>query len=347
MAAVRRVLIIKLSAFGDIIHALPVASALKATYPHIEITWAVEEAYAPLVAGNPTIDHILLLPKVGSRQLRSARFHRDLFSRLRDVRRREFDLTLDLQGLFKSAVVAASSGARVRLAYHWTREAASLFEKAVPREPGSVHIVDQYLDVARFLGADVQHPQFPFAISEEDVASADRMLAEQGIGRGEPFVSVNPASAIAIKQWSADNFAALMDILESRLGFKCVVVTANMSVAGQVMSHSTNKPANLAGRTGLKQLAAVLRRSAVHICGDTGSGHLASALGRPVIALIGPTDADRTCPYGQRDNIIRHSDLCGPLCSWRHCEFAAVRCMDAITPPEVAAKVERVLSVNV
>src|SRR5690348_6627722 len=124
MGSVRRVLIIKLSALGDIIHALPVSAALKASFPHVELTWAVEEGFAPLVAGNPFLSHILTLPKVRGRQLRSPAFHREYFRRLRDVRMRRFDLTLDLQGLTKSAVVAAASGARLRLAYHWLREAA-------------------------------------------------------------------------------------------------------------------------------------------------------------------------------------------------------------------------------
>src|SRR5206468_1139306 len=109
---------------------------------------------------------------------RSAKFHRYLFGRLRDVRRRKFDLTLDLQGLLKSAVVAGASGARVRLAYHWMREAASLFERAVPQEPGSVHIVDQYLDVARFVGAKTGKPEFPFFVSDEDEAATEAMLQE-------------------------------------------------------------------------------------------------------------------------------------------------------------------------
>jgi len=344
MGSVGRVLIIKLSAFGDIIHALPVAAALKASFPHIELTWAVEEAFAPLVAGNSSIDHILTLPKVRGKQLRSASFHRDYFLRLRDVRKRRFDLTLDLQGLTKSAVVAAASGARLRLAYHWVREAASLFERAVPREPGSVHVVDQYLDVARFLGAAVGSPQFPFAISEQDEAAVEAMLANQGIERGARFVSVNPASAVAIKQWGAQNYAALLDRLDSQLGLKSVVVTADKTVAAQVLAHATRPFANLAGRTNLKQLGAVIRRSAAHVCGDTGSGHLAAALLTPVIALIGPTDADRMCPYGQRGNVIRHADMCGVSCSWHHCQYSAAKCMESIAVDEVVDRIEQVLS---
>ncbi len=342
MGLVHRVLIIKLSAFGDIIHALPVSAALKQAYPHVELTWAIEEAFAPLVADNPFLSHILTLPKVRGRQLRSPSFHREYFLRLRDVRSRRFDLTLDLQGLTKSAVVAAASGARVRLAYNWIREAASLFERAVPREPSSVHVVDQYLDVVRFLGASTDHPQFPFTISPRDDAMATAMLAEHGIDDDSPFAVINPASALAIKQWSMANYALLMDTLNSQFGLRGVLVTADKSAAAQVAACTARPFANLAGRTNLKQLAAVLRRGAIHVCADTGSAHLAAALGRPVIALVGPTDANRICPYGQKENVISHADRCGSACNAHHCQFLRPRCMESISVDEVVSRVAQV-----
>src|SRR5678815_2102279 len=99
MGSVRRVLIIKLSALGDIIHALPVSAALKDSFPHLELTWAVEEAYTPLVAGNPCLNDIVSLPRGRGAQLRSMSFLRDYFGRLRAIRKRRFDVTIDLQAL--------------------------------------------------------------------------------------------------------------------------------------------------------------------------------------------------------------------------------------------------------
>jgi heptosyltransferase-1 len=346
MGSVRRVLIIKLSAFGDIIHALPVAGALRSSFPHVDVTWAIEEAFAPLLAGNSTVNHILTLPKVRSKQLRSAAFHRDYFRRLRDVRRRRFDLTLDLQGLTKSAVVAAASGAPLRLAYHWLREAASFFERPIPRDPSSVHVVDQYLDVARFLGAKVDRPQFPFDIPADDELAAAAMLSESGVDLHAPFVAINPACAHAVKQWSSEKYARLLDALYDRFGQKGVIITADRGVAAKVEECTTRPVANLAGRTNLKQLAAVLRRSAVHVCGDTGSGHLAAALSRPVVAIVGPTDADRSCPYGQRANVIRHIEQCSVACTMHRCQFTPARCLESISPEEVAAKISSVMSLR-
>ena len=344
MSAVKRLLIIKLSAFGDIIHALPVSAALGEAFPHIELTWAIEEVFAPLVIGNNYIANLLTLPKIKSKDLRSSTFRKDYFGKLKDVRSRSFDLTLDLQGLTKSALIAAASGAKVRLGYHWLREAAGLVERPIPRQTESVHIVDQYLDVARFLGAKVERPVFPFHISAEDRNLVSMLLGEAGLQPDTPFACINPASALKIKEWPAERYAKLIDALYDAQGLTSVLVTADSSVAERVKSYTTRPFVNLATQTSLKQLAEVLRRSAVHICGDTGSAHLAAAMNVPVITLIGPTDADRICAYGQRENVIRHTNLCGSECTWHRCQFIEPKCMLGITVGEVVRRVSAALS---
>ena len=338
MMQIRRVLIIKLSALGDILHALPVSAALKEAYPHLEITWAVEEPFVALLEGNPYLHDLLVLPKLKFSKLKSAEYRRNYFGRLKAARKQKFDVALDLQGLTKSAIVAVGSGATVRLGYHWLREAAVLMERRLPRNPESVHIVDQYLDVVRYLGAEPKQIKFPFYISDEDTAAVDRMLNEANLTPDTPFVSINPASAQAIKQWNAAHFAELIDRLKREYNLPSVLVTADKTVAAQVADIATEPFLNLCGRTNLKQLAAVLRRSAVHVCGDTGSSPLAVALERPVVTLVGPTDPDRIHPYSQRNNVLSHREFCGAKCDWHHCEFARPRCLDAITVDEVLAK---------
>lgn len=342
VAQVHRVLIIKLSAIGDILHALPVSAALGESFPHWEITWAVEEPFLTLLEGNPYLKRILTFPKLRSKTLTSSSLRKDYLARLRALREHNFDLVLDLQGLTKSAIIAYASGAKTRLGYHWLREAARWIETPIPRRPESVHIVDQYLDVARHLGANTDKVRFPFFLSSEDRAYVNEILRAEGLGEGTPFVTLNPASALAIKQWGAEHYAKLIDALAQE-GVRSVLVTADREVAGAV-ERSANAPfVNLVGRTSLKQLGAVLERCAVHICGDTGSGHLATALERPVISLVGPTDPDRACPYGQRENVIVHREVCDPRCDWHHCAFTSPKCMEAITLTEVKAKVLQVM----
>lgn len=343
MTSVRRLLIVKMSALGDVLHALPVSAALGEAYPHLEITWVVEEPFVPLLSGNPTLTEVYAIPKLRAGRLRDAEFRRAYFGRLRGLRQRQFDLVLDLQGLTKSAIVAVLSGAKLRLGYHWLREIASLLEYRIPHDPASVHIVDQYLDVARYLGANPNTVRFPFHIPDEAESSVVAMLCEAGLNPDAPFLAVNPASAKANKQWDTERFALLLDTAQEKLGLPGVLVTTDKPVAEAVQNAAKRPFVNLAGRTDLKQLAAVLRRSAVHICGDTGSAHLAAALGRPVITLVGPTDPDRIGPYGQRDNVIAHREVCDAACTWHHCRFASPRCLAAITVEEVVSRIRTVL----
>ena len=347
MQSVQRVLIIKMSAMGDIVHALPVAAALKEAYPHLEISWFVEAPLAPLLTGNPTLKEVISLPKYRGKDLRSFRCLQDVGRHLRAVRERRFDLTLDLQGLTKSATVAYASGAKLRFGYHWLREIARMVEKPIPHRPESLHIVDQYLDVARFLGAPCAGPIFPFHIPAEDRCAVEKMLCAEGIGYDMPFTALNPASARTNKQWGAGRYAALSDALYRKHGLPSVLVTADTRVAAEVMAAVQYPLISLAGRTNLKQLAYVLQRSAVHVCGDTGSGHLAAALGRPVVSIIGPTDPERVCPYGQRANTLSRRESCGAACDWHRCEFAHPRCLDAISVEEVTDRVSTLLPIPV
>ena len=337
---VQRVLIVKLSAIGDVIHALPVAAALKETYPHLLIDWAVEEPFVPLLSGNPCLQNVIPLPKLRGSRLRSAGFRRDYRKRLQALRENRYDVSLDLQGLTKSAVVAVASGAKVRLGYHWLREAAKLLEKPVPRRPESVHIVEQYLDVARFLGANPAIVRFPFQIPAEDAIIVENLLAEAGLNSGAKFITLNPASAKPEKEWDAAKFAALADAIFAQSETPAVLVTADIAAAQRGADAAKNPLINLAGRTNLKQLAEVLRRGRAHVCGDTGSGHLAAALGVPVVSLFGPTDPARSCPYGQAAGVVSHRELCDPNCRGHKCALPRPRCMDAITVAEVFDRLE-------
>jgi heptosyltransferase-1 len=344
MASVRRLLIIKLSAMGDVLHALPVSAALGQAFPQIELAWAVEEPFAPLLEGNPYLTEVFALPKLRPGKLRSPAYRRDYFGRLGAIRRRGFDLALDLQGLTKSALIAAASGAPTRLGYHWLREAARYIERPLPKRPESVHIVEQYLDTARFLGAQVEKAHFPLFIPESDAQAADALLCAEGIAPGAPFLSVNPAAGHPLKQWGIANYAALMDQAQARFGLPVALVTADRAVAEAVKAAARQPFADLSGRTSLKQLAAVLRRNAVHVCGDTGSGHLAAALERPVIALFGPTDPDRACPYGQRANALSFRAVCSPQCNWHHCVYSQPRCLAQITVETVLDRLAEALA---
>ncbi len=338
-----RVLIVKLSAMGDVIHALPVSAALKTAFPHLELGWAVQAGFAPLVEGNPFLAFVHTLPPLKPNRLLSFSSRREYLASLKAIRDVEYDLVLDLQGLTKSAVVALGSRARYRLGYHWLRELAKAVETPLPRREGSVHIVDQYLDTAFFLGANVDRVTFPMASEPEVSREIGGLLTEGGLREGERFLSVNPASARALKQWGAGKFARVMDAVERKSGVKTVLVTSDRKVAAEVAAEAVLPFIDLSGQTTLKGLREILKRSAVHLCGDTGSAHLAAALGVPTVTLVGPTDPDRIGPYGQRENVLSHKSVCSPKCRWHHCAFPQARCLAEISEAEVAFRIGTLL----
>lgn len=357
MATVKRLLIVKLSSIGDVTHALPVSAAIGRAFPHVEISWAVEPVSAPLLEGNPYVKEVIVLPAGWHRVRVSTATLRQFRGLRRELSARKFDVAIDLQGLSKSAIVAWASGAPHRYGYDWLRELAPQLEQRVPRRPESIHIVDQFLDVARFLGASAQRVEFPLFISDEDHSAALQLLAEVGLEVGAPFVAVNPSpGAGGNKGWPPDRFAAALDILLEKPGIPAVLIgsSGDLPVADQIQSHMKRRVPSLVGKTSLKQLAALLRQSRLHLCGDTGSAHIAAAVGTRVITLFGRSNPARLAPYGQEEWVIHHRECCvapcrkfhdtAPVNSKQKCLSPPPACMIAISVDEVVATVRRALA---
>lgn len=356
MSKVQRLLIVKLSSIGDVVHALPVSAALGEAFPHLEISWIVEQMSAPMVEGNPYLKEVIVLPADWRKNRFGLKALRNFRSLKQDLRSRQFDVAIDLQGLSKSALIAWASGARHRFGYDWLRELAPRFESRVPRRPESIHIIDQFLDVARFLGAPVNEVKFPLHIPVEEDAAVARMLDEEGISDGKPFIAVNPSSGGGgNKGWPADRFAAALDQLAVEPGLSIVMIGAksDLDVAGQISGALKSPIVSLVGQTNLKQLAAVLRRSSLHLCGDTGSAHIAAAVGTRVVSLFGRSNPARLAPYGQGTWAIHHRECCAAPClkfhatapvnSKQKCLAPPPVCLSAISVNEVVETVRRAL----
>jgi heptosyltransferase-1 len=309
MTGIKSVLIVKLSSIGDVIHALPVAAALKRTYPDIKLSWLVEAKCADVVNGNPYVDEVIPFPRhnwKGKRLkwrtwIEAARFAKIIAKR--------FDLTLDLQGLLKSAILARISSHKT-YSYHWQREGARLFAKPIPRQTNSLHIVDQYLDIPLACGAKIEPIEFAFYISPTDEECAITKLREIGIEEQDRFIAINPSAGQPFKRWKPEKFALLSDRIEEMCLGKAVFVggPGDVEIEEQIASLKKRLMRSLIGKTSLKELAAVLKHCNVHICGDTGSGHIAVAVGSTCIGIYGPTDPDRSGPYLQRSNVLCKRD---------------------------------------
>jgi heptosyltransferase-1 len=346
-----RVLIVKLSSIGDVVHALPVSAALGDAFPHLQLTWIVEELAAPLVQGNPYVQEVIVLRNDWCARPFAPASWRRFASLRRELRARRFDLALDLQGLSRSALLAWYSGARYRFGYNFLRELAPLLVTGVPRGPQSIHVVDQLLDVVRFLGTPVPTVKFPLHIRPEDDASAVDLLAGVGIRADELFLALNPTDGGGYKGLGAERLSAVLRELQGDPASPVVLVggTGDRELGEAIGRRVHPPPANLIGRTSLKQLAAILRRAALHVSGDTGSAHLAAALNTPVVCIFGRTKPARAAPYGPTTHVLHHPEQCAvqcrryraraPLNCDDRCRRPPPACLAAITVEEVVAAI--------
>lgn len=280
-----RFLISRLSALGDTVCSLPAAVALKKTWPDCHITWVVDPRFAGVVQCCSAVDEVLAL-KPGFKNIPKYD--------------QPFDAAIDLQGLLKSAVCIWKAKATRKVGYHWQREGSRFFSARVVPDPSSFHVVDQYVDVVRALGAQMDRADFGLKAPHEDVLSVRAKIKAKGlVGR---FVVMNAGAGWETKRWPADHFAKVIDALADH-GMPTVLVggkaEADRSAADQVIAACTSKPFDMLGETNVRELIALLRLTSCHVGGDTGSTHIAAALDTPAVGLYSITRPQRSCPYGQ------------------------------------------------
>ncbi|HOD36061.1 MAG TPA: glycosyltransferase family 9 protein [Syntrophales bacterium] len=332
------ILIVKLSAIGDVVHTLPSLAALRTLYPLAHITWVVEETSSDLLVGHPDLDRLLISKrKKWLRDLanptRARGALRETLAFLRTLRDRPYDLVIDFHGLFKSGLIVLLSGARRKLGYDSMQELSGLFLNEKIPEDMEKHAVDRYLDFLRHLGAKAGEPRFYIPVGVENRSRVDTLLEAEGIGRGERFVAVSPVALWDTKLWEEKKFAMLCDRVLGELGLKVVLTGSRGDGILQRIEKAMTRPvANLGGKTSLRDLAYLFERSSLVITTDSGPMHIAAAAGTPVVALFGPTSPSRTGPYGKGHRVIRKEIGCSP-CFLKKCDV--LTCMKEITVDEV------------
>ncbi len=366
------ILIVKLSAIGDVIHTLPALAALRRLYPAADITWVVEEAAADLLAGHPDLDRVLVSRRRGwLRELRQGRVAaplREMHAFYRTLRSRPYDLVIDFHGLLKSAVIVAMSGGRRRLGYDSLQELSGLFYNEKITEEMGKHAVDRYLDFIRHLAGEGREradclaaaPAFTIAIGEEEQRRVDALLDEHAAlltagagfgdrriasgGEGAPerrFVAISPVAFWETKLWEEEKFAELCDRIRLEMGLPVILTGGAAGPLDMIRKRMKTEAVNLGGRTTLRELACLYRQAALVITTDSGPMHLAAAVGTPLVALFGPTDPLRTGPYGPGHRVIRRGLTCMP-CFQKRCETK--RCMREIEVGEVFAATKELLA---
>ena len=333
-----RILLVKLSSFGDVLHALPTLEALRVAFPAAHITWLVETAYAPLLSGHPALNEVWVAPRLRPAEFLSGSNPGTLRRLVQQLRARPFDLVVDVQGLLKSAVWVALAQSPRKVGYDRTRELSylALTERVSPFDP-EAHAVKRYLNLAHYLGAPPTLPVFRLGLDAGVDISA--LLPDEA---HRPLVVLHPGARWASKLWPPASWASLAEWFHGQ-GFQVAVTgsAADRELAAGLVRQSQAPLLNLAGSTSLAQLAGILRRTRLAVTTDTGAMHLAAALGTKVAALFGPTAPWRTGPFGSGHQVVRLGLSCSP-CFKRQCPDP--RCLNDLSPAMVEAACEKILS---
>lgn len=324
-----RVLLVRTSALGDVVHALPVASALARHRPEVRLGWVVDEAFAPLLAGHGLVSELLVAPlRRARRRGERAAGLRDLFRFLARLRAFRADVALDLMGNHKGALLARLSGARRRLGWARAdrRERSSALWINEPVSGPAGHAVDRGLALVRALGL----PDEPADFAPERLA-----CGRDRVPRGD-YVFVHPGAAWGNKRYPPEAWgrAAAGIAARTTIAVRIGAAPGEEALADAVVAAAGGAAQRLDAPT-LGDLAGALRGARLVLAGDTGAVHLARALGRPVLALHGPTDPDLHGPYG-----APAAALCVRLpCSFCHRRMDGAKpCLLAISPEAVAAR---------
>ena len=344
-----RILVVRLSALGDLVHTLPAVAALRRRFPDAEIDWLVDERFQELVGLVPAIDHLITLKRSGVGVLSS------MWRATRALRRRRYDVAIDMQGLVKSALAARLSrpGRVIGFERSQLREPAAcwLYTQSVP-VAGVTHVVEKNLALVQFLVGELGAWEFPITTCPSDALIRTRNML--GLDDGDDFVLLHPGSAWPSKSWETLRYGALATRLwvDHRLR-SAVLWGPGEEALAHAVTRASDGAAAAAPPTGVADLVAHIRAAAVVVAADTGPLHLAAAVGTPVVGIYGPSDPGRNGPWSAKDEVVSAGEACQcRLNRQRHSSRGVVirqcsqsrRCLDEISVEDVLASVQRRLN---
>ncbi len=289
-----------LSAIGDAVHVLPVATALKRAWPDCRITWVIQPGPHALVAGHPAIDDFIVFQR--HRGLRALEGFQDVASQLGP---RRFDLLLGLQVYLKAGMITGLARARVKLGFdrRRARDLQWLFTNERIPAHAPQHVQDQYFEFLHYLGVDPEPVTWGLALSDDERRAQAAFFA----GLDGPACAVVVATSKPEKNWAPERYAALLERIEAGFGLVPVLVggpsEAERGIAEQVLA-STRAHAVSALGPDLRRLVYIVEGSALTVTPDTGPLHIARALGTPVVSLFGHTNPKRSGPYRAFQDLI-------------------------------------------
>ncbi len=345
----RRILVIKLSSLGDIVHTLPAVGALRQRFPFAQLSWLVKSQWASILEGNSDVDHLWSVDM--SWQIWP--------SLIRDLRQRQYDLVVDFQGLFRTGLLGILSGADMRVGFEQAREGASWMYTHRVSLPGDqqfpwrllgVHAVDRNLAIARSLGADVSRPIFHFPRLAEEEKYICGLLYETEGDDSIPLIALAPWSRSALKSWPLGRFVQLAEELVEMRTLRVVIVGGPAdSQPAEKFSHLESQGLiKLVGKLSLRQLPALLRTMKLVIGNDSSLIHLAAGVGTTTLAIFGPTEPKATGPYPFDRHSVQRLELpCSP-CGQRTCQNPNyLECLHSMSVSSVLESVHKIIGPHI
>jgi len=333
-----RILMIRLSAVGDVVRTLPSVAVLRKNFPSARITWMVEEKSSDILSGQPELDEVMIFPRAAwTRSLARGRWWslgRDVIGFVRGLRRERFDLVVDFHGILKSGFLSLLSGADVRVGFErgFCREGNYLFNnRRVALLNARVSRFERNRKLLEGVGLETRGCHLRPYVAPEDRRYASNFLKSKGLLARYPLIAINPGTSekLRYKRWFPERYAQLADGLVKDLGAFIIVTwgPGELETAQKVQS-LMESPAVVACPTSLKQLAGIYEHCHLYIGSDTGPMHMASLMGVPVVGIYGPTDPVLYAPYSGTPSVqVRKEVACSP-CRNRKCE--KLDCLKAI-----------------
>ena len=318
-----KILIVKPSALGDIVHSLPFLNALSKRFPNAQIDWVVAKGLHPLLENHPMLNKLWIIDKSNWKKLcRLNSTYKELKTLAADLKNEKYDLVIDLQGLMRSGIITKMTKCKYRVGFKAAREGANLFyTHKIPCKWSEMHAIDRYLKIAAALGCNIDKVENTFTNFNENPPIMSNLPEE--------YIVIAPSAGKEANRWPADRFGKLA----AQLPFPVVAVSnkADADIVDELILHSDNKAISLAGKTSIMELAAVIKKAKFFISNDTGPMHIAAALNIPVFAIFGPANPEKTGPYGDIHTIISVNAPCAPCYAKKKCMHEHWQCMETLT----------------
>lgn len=349
----KRILVIKPSSLGDVVHTLPVVHALKRVYPTCHISWIVQEGLRGFLEGDPTIDELIAITIPSTSEpgapptafLAAGWATLCTLARLRNrFLKDRYDLVLDLHASLRSGLLGLTNPGGLRMGFSDAKELNTYFQHhVVDTGHAGPHAVEKNLLFARRLGCLPAPEDFTVFITEPWKHGASLFLQEAGLGESSRIVYANPGARWRTKLWTVRCWAMLADQMRARFGATVVFAgsSADLEMINSIIELTREPAVSSAGKLSPGESVALLRRSCVYVGVDSGPMHIAAFIGTPVVALFGPTDPARVGPYGNGHAVVRRENLECLGCRKRACANRV--CLEHISPEQVLETVASLL----